>query len=173
MAIEEEIADFIKNCKGDWDNCAITPNEVIVYMDQTTFYFAKDYIKVVTSNNYRERNVLYHFITNIINKYYPTAKIEGILTKEDLIDIYNKINNDESLVDYTPNDFRTAMKILKVDTSSTDNIRGDRMRNEEEWKLFKTYIKTDRNGNKEEILLTNDKGEKVSISRNIMTLHKI
>ena len=74
MAIEEEIADFIKNCKGDWDNCAITPNEVIVYMDQTTFYFAKDYIKVVTSNNYRERNVLYHFITNIINKYYPNSK---------------------------------------------------------------------------------------------------
>jgi hypothetical protein len=76
MTIEEEISNFIINNRGGyWDHCAITPNEVIIYMDVITFYFAKDYIKVKTSNNYRERNnILNHFITNIINKYYPNSK---------------------------------------------------------------------------------------------------
>jgi len=70
-----------------------------------------------------------------IKKYYPTAKIEGQMTDEDITDLLNKLKTNQSILQYTSKDLLIAVNKLQLAVGIKRELKYDDL-----FKLLNDYL---------------------------------
>ena len=76
-----------------------------------------------------------------IKKYYPNAKIEGIMTDEDIADLLKRLKNDDNNFFYTGRDVEQAIIQLKIPMSPNNFVKPSSY-SRECWRVLTDYAKS-------------------------------